>query len=377
VTAAIAIIAGLFAAIFFHEAAHFAAAKAFDMKVTEFFAGFGPRLWSFRRGETEYGVKALVPLGGYVKITGMNPVEEIDPAEEHRTYRGKPFWQKSIVVLAGVMANFVLAFILIYLVLTVVGTQEVRIEARVGEVIAELDNGDPTPASQAGLQAGDLIRAVDGVAVGSWGDLLDAIKGQAFQPLQLDFESNGELRSTVLTPVEITDESGTRGFVGIGRPDPVSITTVRSGPISGVVDAAQVYGDTVALSVRGIGTILWPPNLLNLFGDAVEGRDPGLERPVTPIGLVEAGSDIFDASGWAGVLFVIAGLNIIVALFNVLPLFPLDGGHFAVALYEKLRGRPVDIEKLMPLAVGVIMFFMSLFLLGLWFDIFGPSLDLG
>ncbi len=129
--------------------------------------------------------------------------------------------------------------------------------------------------------------------------------------------------------------------------------------------------------MRGIGTILWPPNLLNLFGDAVEGRDPGLARPVTPIGLVEVGSDIFDASGWAGVLFVIAGLNIIVALFNVLPLFPLDGGHFAVALYEKLRGRPVDIEKLMPLAVGVIMFFMSLFLLGLWFDIFGPSLDLG
>lgn len=376
-TAAIAIIFGLFAAIFFHEAAHFAAAKAFGMKVTEFFAGFGPRLWSTQRGETEYGVKVFLPLGGYVKITGMNPAEEIDPAEEHRTYRGKPFWQKSVVVLAGVGANFVLAFFLVYFVLTVVGTPEDQRESRVNEVIATLDNGDPTPASQADLLADDLIISIDGVAVSSWGDLLDAVRGQAFQPLQIDYERNGVPGSTVLTPVEITDERGTRGFIGIGRPDPISTRTVRSGPISGIADTTDVYIEYLGLSVRGVGSILWPPNLLDLFGDAVEGNDPGLARPVTVVGLVEESSNILDAGGWAGVLFVIAGLNIIVALFNILPLFPLDGGHFAVALYEKLRGRPVDIDKLMPLAVGVIMFFMSIFLLGLWFDIFGPNLDLG
>ncbi len=347
------------------------------MQVTEFFAGFGPRLWSTQKGETEYGVKALLPLGGYVKITGMNPAEEIDPAEEHRTYRGKPFWQKSVVVLAGVAANFVLAFVLVYVVFTVVGTPENQYESRVGEVSATLDNGDPTPASQAGLMAGDLIVAVDGVVVESWGDLLEAVRGRAFQSLPIDYQRNGDLRSTILTPVELTDASGTRGFIGITRPDPISTRTIRSGPISGIADTADVYVEYLALSVRGVGTILWPPNLLDLFGDALEGNDPGLERPVTVVGLVEESSNILDAGGWAGVLFVIAGLNIIVALFNVLPLFPLDGGHFAVALYEKLRGRPVDIDKLMPLAVGVIMFFMSIFLLGLWFDIFGPNLDLG
>ncbi len=363
---------GLFAAIFIHEAAHFATAKAFDMKVTEFFAGFGPRLWAFRRGETEYGIKLLLPLGGYVKITGMNPVEEIDPAEEHRTYRGKPFWQKSVVVLAGVTANFVLAYLIFYAVFTVVGVQE--LEARVGGVVEELADGTPTPAFQSDLIAGDLIVAVDGVPTQSWGDLLDAFGDSAGEPLQLDVQRDGVLFSTVLTPVEVTDDRGTHGFVGIERPDPI---TVRSGPIAGLGDAGDIYIEAITASVEGIGTILWPPNLLNLFGDAVEGRDPGDDRPLTFVGLVGESSNIFDAVGWAGILSLIAGLDIIVALFNVLPLFPLDGGHFAVAAYEKIKGRPIDIEKLVPLAVGVIMFFISLFLLGLWFDLFGPGLDLG
>ena len=363
---ALAVLIGLFAAIFFHEAAHFAAAKAFGMKVTEFFAGFGPRLWSFRRGETEYGVKLLVPLGGYVKITGMSPLEEIEPHEEHRTYRGSPFWQKSIVVLAGVGANFVLAFLIFYVVLTVVGIPET--EARVGAVIEQLDDGTPTPAAQTDLRAGDLIVMVDGAPVNDWGDLLDALRDMAGVPLQLDILRDGSEINTTLTPLE---RDG-RGFVGIAIPDAVSR---RRGPIEAISDTATIYVDAIEQSVRAIGTLLWPPNLLDLFGDAVEGNDPGTSRPVTVVGLLGESSNIFEFAGWAGILSLIAGLNIIVALFNVLPLFPLDGGHFAIAAYEKLRGRAVDVEKLIPLAVGVIMFFVSIFLLGLWFDLFGPGLD--
>ena len=279
--AAVAILVGLFAAIFFHEAAHFGTAKAFGMKVTEFFAGFGPRLWSFRRGETEYGVKLLLPLGGYVKITGMSPVEEVEPEEEHRTYRGSPFWQKSIVVLAGVAANLVLAFVLFYLVYTVVGIEEQEFDSRVGGVIVELSDGTESPASLAGLQEGDLLLTVDGTAVQSWGDVLDEIRDRAGDPLALTFERNGSTLTTVLTPAEVTDDGVTRGFVGIQRPDPVSVRTVRSGPIEGLGDAAGIYTESVRASIEAVGTLLWPPNLLDLFGDAVDGRDPGQERPVT------------------------------------------------------------------------------------------------
>jgi len=365
---ALAIAIGLFAAIFFHEAAHFAAAKAFGMKVTEFFAGFGPRLWSFRRGETEYGIKLLVPLGGYVKITGMSPIEEIDPEEEHRTYRGSVFWKKSVVVLAGVGANFLLAFLIFYFVFAVVGVPET--ESRVGTVIAELDDGTPTPASLTDLESGDLIIAVDGQEVEYWGDLLSELRDKADVELQLVVVRDGTTFTTVLTPAE---REG-RGFVGISIPEAVTRTF---GPLSALSRTTEIYWESIEASVRAVGSLLWPPNLLDLFGDAVEGTDPGNRRPVTVVGLIGESSNIFDVAGWAGILSLIAGLNIIVGLFNVLPLFPLDGGHFAIAAYEKLRGKPVDVEKLVPLAVGVIMFFVSIFLLGLWFDLFGPGLDFG
>jgi membrane-associated protease RseP (regulator of RpoE activity) len=145
------------AIIFFvtaHEAGHFFAAKATGMKATEFFFGFGPRLWSTQRGETEYGLKAL-PLGGYVRIIGMNPLEEVSPEDLGRTYREKKFWEKSVVVLAGVGTNFLIAFILFYGLVMANGVPGDLIPV-VGAVVED------SPAEVAGLQVNDRIVAIDG-----------------------------------------------------------------------------------------------------------------------------------------------------------------------------------------------------------------------
>src|SRR5690606_1249698 len=150
-----------------HEAGHFFAAKATGMKATEFFFGFGPRLWSTKKGETEYGIKAI-PAGGYVRIIGMNPFEEVAPADVGRTYREKPFWKKSVVVLAGVGMNFLLAFILFFGVILAMGISE---PVPVVADLVQTSGGEPVAAERAGLQVGDRIVAVDGVAYDEWPDL--------------------------------------------------------------------------------------------------------------------------------------------------------------------------------------------------------------
>ncbi|VAV93592.1 Membrane-associated zinc metalloprotease, partial [hydrothermal vent metagenome] len=151
---------GILAMIVIHEGGHFLAAKAFGMKATEAFFGFGPKLWSIKRGETEYGVKAI-PLGGYVRIIGMNPLEEVDPEEEHRTYRGKPFWQKSVVVLAGIGSHFVVAFVLFVIAAAMFGqtTQTLTIDA-VSEIYESGDGTQPLAWGET-----DRVLSVDGVPI--------------------------------------------------------------------------------------------------------------------------------------------------------------------------------------------------------------------
>ena len=150
-------IVGVVLMVIIHEAGHFFAAKAFGMKATEAFFGFGPKLWSVRRGETEYGVKAI-PLGGYVRIIGMNPFEEVEPDEEHRTYRQKPFWQKSVVVLAGVAMNFFLAFTIFFVLILVQDIPEPT--TGISTIVEELPDGTATPAAESELEPGDVIVAL-------------------------------------------------------------------------------------------------------------------------------------------------------------------------------------------------------------------------
>jgi membrane-associated protease RseP (regulator of RpoE activity) len=362
-TSGIIVIIGIIGMVTIHEAGHFFAAKATGMKATEFFFGFGPKLWSTRRGETEYGVKAF-PLGGYVRIIGMNPYEEVDPGDEGRTYREKPFWQKTVVVLAGVASHFAIAFVLFFVVLTAVGVVDLTTEVRA--VQQELDDGTPTPALLAGLREGDRIVALDGEPTEEWPDLVDAISERPGQRVTMLVERDGATIQIDATLAMVDDEAGgKRGYLGI-QPDRLA---ERVDPITGLVRAGGEVGSATVLSARGMWQLF--AGLGDLVVATLSGDTDGVDdvRPASPIGIVGIAADIGDV----GVtLELLALVNIFVGLFNVLPVYPLDGGHFAVALYERVRGRPADVRKLVPVAAAVVIFMVLLGALAIYLDITNP-----
>ena len=364
-------IIGIAAAIMIHEAGHLVAAKALGTKASEYFVGFGPKLWSFRRGETEYGIKAL-PLGGYVKIVGMNPYEEVPAHEEERTYRGKSFWKKSVVVLAGIASHFVVAYLIFFGIFTVVGVHEPVLEIR--QVITELDDGRSTPAAQAGLEPGDRFVAVEGRVVKSWDELTDRIAARPGEEVQVIVDREGELIGTTVTLAAVPGEEGqTIGFLGVSP----EIEVVRTGPISAAGRAGGALAEVTVLSVRGLGNFFHPASLREYAEALLGGAEPAPEaRPISPVGLVRVGAQA-QQFGFEWVLSLVAAFNVFIGLFNLVPIYPFDGGHFTVALYEKLTGRQADIRKLMPVAAAAIALIGFLFITALYLDIVSPLESFG
>lgn len=362
-------IGGILAIIFFvtaHEFGHFVAAKAVGIKATEFFFGFGPKLWSFRRGETEYGVK-LLPLGGYVKVVGMNPLEEIDPADIGRTYREKPFWKKSVVVLAGVGMNFLIAYFMFAGVLLWQGVTELSTE--VSEVVASVD-GVATPAAEAGLEAGDRILAINGVTTPEWTDVAAVLAAHPGQEVAITVDRDGAQveHSTTLATRTDPETGAVRGFLGVAP----SVVERSVGVFEAAGLAGQQLGIAVSATFDVLGRIVQPETLSRLFGVFLGNTDvPDEIRPVSPIGVGNIGSQVGEF-GWAAFLILLASVNVMLATLNVLPLYPLDGGHFAVALYEKVTRRQANLRYLAPVAAVVIALVGFLGLVGIILDIVNP-----
>lgn len=362
-------IAGIVAIIFFvtaHEFGHFVAAKAVGIKATEFFFGFGPKLWSFRRGETEYGVK-LLPLGGYVKVVGMNPLEEINPADIGRTYREKPFWKKSVVVLAGVGTNFLIAYLMFGGVLLAQGVTE--LSTKVSEVVATVD-GTPTPAAAAGLKAGDRILAIDGAPTPEWSDVATALAARPGEEVTITVDRDGtEIQHAATLATRTDPETGAvRGFLGVAP----SVVQRSVGVWESAGLAGRQLGVAVSATFEVLGRIVQPQTLTRLFGVFLGDTDvPDEIRPVSPIGVGNIGSQV-DEFGWAAFLILLASVNVMLATLNVLPLYPLDGGHFVVALYEKLTRRQANLRFLAPVAALVIALVGFLGLVGIILDIVNP-----
>jgi membrane-associated protease RseP (regulator of RpoE activity) len=351
-----------------HEAGHFFAAKAVGMKVTEFFFGFGPKIWSTRKGETEYGFKWL-PLGGYVRIIGMNPLEEVSPADMGRTYREKKFWEKSVVVLAGVSMNFLIAFVIFYGIVMANGVAEpVPV---VDEVVPTSVVGEetvPTPAAAAGLERGDVLVSIGGNPIAEWVDVPDALSELGPGPTTLVVNRDGQTISLDVDLIERdgADGSGSTAFLGVA---PV-IETREPGLFGSVGVAGSQVWQGVGFTFQAIGDMVKPSSLAQYIGVFAGDTEVDEEiRPVSLIGIVNIGTQTQSAVSFLGIL---AFVNVILGTLNLLPLFPLDGGHFAVALYEKLSGREANVRKLAPVAAAVIGLFAFLGFVAIILDIVNP-----
>ncbi len=391
-TKTVLVVVALITMIMLHELGHFLTAKWGGMKVTEFFVGFGPRLWSIRKGETEYGVKAL-PIGGYVKIIGMHNLDQIeDPADEPRTYRQKPFLRRFSVAVAGSTMHFIIAFILFFVVNTFVGVPTVT--TRIGGLVT-LD-GIESPAQAAGLEVGDTIAAIDGQRFTEWDDVKNYISERPGESLALTVRRDGrevalDATPTDLSAVRIKGEpisNEKRGFLGLEPAE--DFKTV--GPITALGRSASqwVGGDFAGVedvspgivdNAKALVGILSPSGLSSYWktitGESQADRPDGGARFLSPVGFVRVAGQAADNSLFA-VMGLLIAINLFVGLFNLLPLLPLDGGHVVIAIYEAIRSKiagrryTADVAKLLPLTYVVVLAMMFLGVSALYLDIVNP-----
>ncbi|MBM3659171.1 MAG: RIP metalloprotease [Actinobacteria bacterium] len=359
-----AIIVGLIVMVMLHEAGHLIAARKTGMLATEYFLGFGPRLWSFKKGETEYGVKAI-PAGGYVRIIGMTNMEEVPPEDERRTYRVSSTGRRLTVVLAGVTVNILLAWLLFTVAIAGRGYWVEGPSTTVRQVVAN------SAAAAAGVEAGDRFVAVDGQPVDSWDDLKGAIEANGGEETTFVVVRDGERVTLTATP----ESRGGQGFLGVAPGDEVRDITI----LGAIPEGFKAIGRVTSGTVSGVARVFSPSGVQeyskNFTSDAPkEGSPADLNRPTSVVGIVDKGSSLVAGDVWS-LLFLLGAVSLALALFNLIPLPPFDGGHAAVVVYEaiasKVKGRTVraDWRKLMPVAAVVLAIFFTFGLSAMLLDL--------
>ncbi|CAN5267118.1 site-2 protease family protein [soil metagenome] len=423
-------VAGVAASIGLHELGHLVPAKRFGVKVTQYFVGFGKTMWSTRRGETEYGVKAI-PLGGYVKLVGMLPpapgeeqtgrirksntgmftqiisdarsaeYELVDSGDEDRLFYKLPWWRKVIVMAGGPTVNLVLAFLLFGAVFMIHGAAKTTTTIdevsdcvvaltpeTVGEEQRKCTGEDPVaPAKQAGIQPGDQVVSFNGKQVRSWEQFSALIRANNDGDATIVVERDGEQVTTrTNTTVSARPESVDNpqrivevGFLGVVP----EVVMERQGPTFVVA----TMGDYTWETVKALGQL--PVKVYGVARAAIGLEERADDSPMSVVGASRVAGEVASeatipvADRFFGLLMLLGGINLFVGMFNFVPLLPLDGGHIAGALYEAVRRglarvfrRPdpgyFDTAKLLPIAYVMASAILVMSVVLIYADIVAP-----
>jgi membrane-associated protease RseP (regulator of RpoE activity) len=384
--------------IFLHELGHYLTAKWSGMKVTEFFLFFGPKIWSFKRGETEYGIKCI-PAGAYVRIIGMSNIEtDVPPEDEARTYRQQSYPKRVLVASAGSIMHLLQALVLFFIAFSILGVPgDSPLAQRLGGPPVDEQTwavGAVTPDSAAeavGLQEGDDVVSIGGVPTDTFADVGDAVRSRAGDTVDVVVVRDGQEVVFEATLGENPDHPG-RGFLGIGPSYP-ELPPVKVDPLTGISESAQITVDVMGQTVTGLATF-FTGGVDDFAADVADGgsqpapppsspdpapaaEDDGGQRVLSIFGIARLGAGIFE-DGIAGWLILMATVNLSIGLLNMIPLLPLDGGHVAIATYERIRsiGRRrrymADVSRLLPITYAVFMFMVLLGMSAIYLDIVDP-----
>ncbi|HEX3900702.1 MAG TPA: site-2 protease family protein [Mycobacteriales bacterium] len=388
-TYAIGVIAfsvGLLLSVMLHEAGHFTTAKAYGMKASRFFVGFGPTLWSFHRGETEYGIKAL-PFGGFVKIDGMTSLEQIAPEDEARAFYKQPAGKRTVVLAAGSFVHFIITIVLLFAVLAATGQDPIR---TAGVQVASVDQcltpsatgscaGEPMSPAYGVLQAGDVLLSVNGTKVtGSGENFANILHKSAGAPATIVYQRDGATHTVTLTPKSAKVGNIVEGRIGVSTDERAAHVSV-GGAFGRTFTLMGSFISSTGHAITGI-----PHEVAQVFN----GKQRSDTSAASIVDVARVSGQISSSGAGVGdivasLLLILAELNLFVGLFNLLPFLPLDGGHIAILGFEQARTRlyrvigrrdpgRVDIMKVLPLTYAIVAAVVGLSVILLYAGITNP-----
>lgn len=385
---------GIAVTIALHEAGHMMTARAFGMRVRRFYIGFGPKIWSARKGHTEYGLAAF-PVGGFCDIAGMTGQEPLTPDEEpHAMYR-KPWWQRVLVLSGGVIMNLIVGFLILYGVAVTSGIPNPYADTtpRVGELTCVSDQVDAGtladctgvgPAGEAGVRVGDRVLALNGEELDDFLQLRDTVLTMPGEEVVLTIEREGQVQDVPVTVSSVTRLTAqglemTAGAIGVANA-PIENAVQSFGPVEAIGATGAFTWQLLDGTVRAL--VDFPSKIPGVVA-AIFGAERDIEGPMSVVGASRVGGELVERSLWDVFWMMLASLNFFLALFNLIPLPPLDGGHIAVVFYEKVRdffrrlrgrraGGPANYERLMPVTYAMAAVLLTVGVIVIVADVVNP-----